>query len=132
MLLKGSISSDLEYPISVIHNVHEGRWELCISSVAFEYTANTQPAYLELSTNFVMGQFVNSRQEPYSGQAVLNLCLYGGKRQGSTTVIGMKQQTFFAVNNAQQILKLSLKESKSGKYPSGSNVNVLLLLRRVA
>ncbi len=134
VLLKGPISSDLNYALGEIENIHEGSWQITISSVGFTYTAvrPEPPRHLAISSNFVMGKFVDANKQSSAGQAILNICIFGGKSQGTKVVIGMKQQTFFAVNNAQQNLSLRFTDVETSKYASGADVVVLALLRRVA
>ncbi len=133
VLLNGNIESDLTYPIGIIEQVNEGQWEISVSSIAFQYTANSPPpvSHVTVSCNFVMGKFVNASLEPFVDQAVLNLLVYGNKPKGMRTIIGLKQREYFSVNNAQQVLRLSLKDSQSGQRLFGSVVTALILLRRI-
>ncbi len=134
VLLKGEIESDIVYPISLIEQVNEGAWEMCITTLGFTYTSEdvVPVSHVAISSNFVLGKSVNDRNEPCGEEAVLNLCIYGNKKVGAKTIIGMRQQTFFAINNAQQNLKLTLRNAATNERLSGSNVVVQVLLRRIA
>ncbi len=131
VLLRGEVGSDLVYPLSLIEDVLDGRWEMCVSTIGFTYTTPAPTQHLAISSNYVMGKFV-SGTSPSAGQTILNLCIFGNRTAGAKTIIGMKQQTYFPVNNAQQFLRVTLKNAETGERPSGANVIALILLRRVA
>ncbi len=134
VLIKGPINSDLNYALSEIENINEGSWQLSISTVGFTYTSPRPqpPRHLAISSNYVMGKFVDENKQTSAGQAVLNICIFGGKAQGTKVVIGMKQQTFFTINNAQQNFSLRFTDVETNTYAAGADVVVLALLRRMA
>ncbi len=132
VLLQGNINSDLTYNISLLDDFTQGHWELGVSSLGFSYTSQNNPAVLKLTCNCVLGKYVNTTNQVYTSEEVLQLVIYGGKSVGTKVVIGIKNRDFFRLNNMEQILRVALKDAETDQYVSGAQVHVLMMFRRVA
>ncbi len=136
VLLKGTVDQILKYPLRLVMDITEGEWQIALSTISFKYYTRSEHQediprkVLQLSSNYVITQDVNERNEVISTEAVLSTIFYGGKH-GTENTIGFKNQNFFTVTNAEQELQIKLTTIDQNDFTTGASVFLLVLLRRV-
>ena len=135
VLLRGTVDQTLKYPLGLILDIMEGEWEMALSTVSFKYYSRSKHQediprkVLQLTSNYILTQDVNERNEVISTEAVLSTVFYGAKH-GSEMTIGFKNQNYYRVNHPHQELQISLTTIDEKKFLTGASVFLLVLLRR--
>ncbi len=136
VLLKGTINQTLVYPLTLVQNVREGEWQIALNNVSFMYQSEQQHpepiprVVLKITSNYVMTQDVNERNEIVTVPAVLSALRYGGSH-GQCSTIGFKNVYFYTINNVEQNLIIKFETIDTGRFTTGAEVFLLILLRRV-
>ncbi len=129
-ILKGDISEDLLFPVGSLANITEGQWRLAINSLGFTYYENVSSVFVTVSSNYVTGQTINEKQELLSIQTPLSMMLLFGS-QNSKKIIGLKNRDYFLITDAQHLLKIRFRKTKTNEPISGITVVAHVFLERI-
>ena len=137
VLLKGRVDQTLTFPLGRIVKIMDGEWQIALSTISFFYAPKDEEnpkaiprEVLEVTSNYVMLEDINERNEIILSPGVLSMVQYGGGH-GTKSTIGFRNQNFFSINNPQQQLTISLKTVDTKQFTEGAIVFLLVLVRRI-
>ncbi len=128
-VLSGNLGTDLSFPIGRTENILVGTWEMCFSSISFQYSETHAQVILRITTNLVMGKGVNEKSELTGEPTTLNLVLVRPV-SGTLALVGFRQRDYFEINNAQQDMVIHITNLTEGPLPN-AKVFLHVLLKRV-
>ena len=109
VLLKGTISQTLTYPLTLTEEVRDGEWEIALNNVSFLYhTKEAHPApipknILKITSNY----------------------------HGQKSTIGFRNRDFYTINNVEQNLIIKFDTIDTNEFTTGAEVFLLVVLKRV-
>ncbi len=103
---------------------------MCFSTVSFIFTKDVASTLLTITSNLVTGFKVNEARQIESEDVTMNCVLIKGSR-GGKSIVGFRQRDFYEINNAQQDVKIYLRDAIDGTKVEGAHVLIHVLLRRV-